>query len=118
MYNEFYKFSGKPFGNTPDPQFLYLTSSHQKALDAMMKGIISRQAFISITGDVGTGKTTLIYSLLANLDKKVKTAFIFHTQITFEELLGALSGSWTLRLSGGQTSTAASADRISVAYRQ
>ena len=87
MYNEFYKFSEKPFGNTPDPQFLYLTSSHQKALDAMMKGIISRQAFISITGDVGTGKTTLIYSLLTSLDKKVKTAFIFHTKITFEELL-------------------------------
>ena len=47
----------------------------------------SRQGFISITGEVGTGKTTLIYSLLMSLDDKVKTAFIFHTLITFEDFL-------------------------------
>jgi general secretion pathway protein A len=87
MYNEFYGFSEKPFEITPDPKFLYLTSSHRKALDAMMKGIESRQSFISITGEVGTGKTTLIYYLLTSLDDKVKTAFIFHTLITFEEFL-------------------------------
>ena len=52
-----------------------------------MKGIESRQGFISITGEVGTGKTTLIHYLLMNLDDKVKTAFIFHPSITFEELL-------------------------------
>ena len=87
MYNEFYGFSKKPFEVTPDPNFLYLTSSHRKALDAMMKGIESRQGFISITGEVGTGKTTLIYYLLTSLDDKVKTAFIFNPSITFEELL-------------------------------
>jgi type II secretory pathway predicted ATPase ExeA len=87
MYNEFYGFSGKPFEITPDPKFLYLTSNHHQALNAMIKGIESRQGFISITGEVGTGKTTLIQSLLMNLDDKVKTAFIFHPSITFEELL-------------------------------
>ena len=87
MYNEFYGFSEKPFEITPDPKFLYLTSSHRKALDAMMKGIESRQEFISITGEVGTGKTTLIYYLLMSLDDKVKTAFIFNPSITFEEFL-------------------------------
>ena len=84
MYNEFYGFSEKPFEITPDPKFLYLTSSHRKALNAMMKGIESRQEFISITGEVGTGKTTLIYYLLMSLDDKVKTAFIFNPSITFE----------------------------------
>ena len=87
MYNEFHGFSEKPFEITPDPKFLYLTSSHRKALDAMMKGIESRQEFISITGEVGTGKTTLIYYLLMSLDDKVKTAFIFNPSITFEEFL-------------------------------
>jgi type II secretory pathway predicted ATPase ExeA len=87
MYNKFYGFSEKPFEITPDPKFLYLTSSHRKALDAMMKGIKHRQGFISITGEVGTGKTTLIYYLLTSLDDKVKTVFIFHTAITFEEFL-------------------------------
>ena len=87
MYTEFYGFSEKPFEITPDPKFLYLTSSHRKALDAMLNGKESRQGFISITGEVGTGKTTLIHSLLMSLDDKVKTAFIFHTLITFEDFL-------------------------------
>ena len=88
MYNEFYGFSEKPFEVTPDPRFLYLTSSHREALDTMIKGIKNRWGFICITGEVGTGKTTLIHSLLNRLDEKVKTVFIFHTLITFKELLG------------------------------
>ena len=87
MYNEFFGFKEKPFEITPDPKFLYLTSSHKKALDAMLKGIHNRQSFITITGEVGTGKTTLIYALLNNLDDKVKTAFVFHTLISFEEIM-------------------------------
>ncbi len=87
MYKVFYGFSEKPFEITPDPKFLYLTSSHREALDTMMDGIKTRQDFISITGDAGTGKTTLIYYLLMNLNKKVKTAFIFNPSITFAELL-------------------------------
>ena len=90
MYNKFYGFSQKPFEVAPDPKFLYFTSSHREALDAMMKGIKTRQGFISITGEVGTGKTTLIHSLLMSLDERVKTAFIFHTLITFEELLESI----------------------------
>jgi hypothetical protein len=54
------------------PEFLYLTSNHKKALDAVMKGIESRQGFISITGEVGTGKITLIYYLLTSPDDKIK----------------------------------------------
>ena len=90
MYNEFYGFSQKPFEVAPDPKFLYFTSSHWGALDAMTTGIKTRQGFISITGEVGTGKTTLIHSLSSSLAKRVKTAFIFHTLITFEELLGSI----------------------------
>jgi len=87
MYNEFYGFSEKPFEVTPDPKFLYFTSSHREALDTMIKGINNRWGFICITGEVGTGKTTLVHSLLNRLDEKVKTVFIFHTLITFKELL-------------------------------
>ena len=87
MYNEFYGFSEKPFEVTPNPKFLYFTSSHREALNTMMKGIKNRWGFVCITGEVGTGKTTLIHSLLNRLDEKVKTVFIFHTLITFKELL-------------------------------
>jgi len=87
MYNEFYGFSENPFELNPDPKFLYLTRSHRDALASMTNGIKNRNGFISVTGDVGTGKTTLIYSLLNNLGEKVKTVLIFHTTLTFNELL-------------------------------
>ena len=105
MYNEFYGFSQKPFEVAPDPKFLYFTSSHWDALDAMMKGIKTRQGFISITGEVGTGKTTLIHSVLTNLDERVKTAFIFHTLTTFEELLGSVLRELYLEVTGKDKKT-------------
>ena len=87
MYNQFYNFSEKPFNLTPDPKFLYYTPSHREALASMVYGINERRGFVAITGEVGTGKTTLIYTLLSNLNEKVKTAFVYHTTDTFEELL-------------------------------
>ena len=90
MYTQFYGFSEKPFELTPDPKFLYLSPSHREALASMIYGINERRGFISITGEVGTGKTTLIYTLLSNLSEKVKPIFIYHTTITFEEFLAKI----------------------------
>ena len=90
MYTKFYGFSEKPFELTPDPKFLYLSPSHREALASMIYGINERRGFISITGEVGTGKTTLIYTLLSNLSEKVKPIFIYHTTITFEEFLAKI----------------------------
>ena len=87
MYNQFYGFSENPFDLIPNPRFLYLTRSHRDALSSMTQGIKNRNGFVSVTGDVGTGKTSLIYSLLDNLGEKVKTVLIFHTTLTFNELL-------------------------------
>ena len=90
MYSQFYGFSEEPFNVTPDPRFLYLTPSHREALASMMYAIKERKGFISITGEVGTGKTTLVHTLLVKLDRQVKAVFIFHTHISFEELLKAI----------------------------
>ncbi len=87
MYTKFYGFSEKPFELTPNPRFLYPTPSHREALDSMIDSIKNRKGLISITGEVGTGKTTLIHTLLNSLDEKVKTVYIFHPTITFNELL-------------------------------
>jgi general secretion pathway protein A len=87
MYNEFYGFSEKPFEVIPDPKFLYFTPSHREALNTMIKCIKNRWGFVCITGEVGTGKTTLIHALLDRHDEKVRIVFIFHTLITFRELL-------------------------------
>jgi type II secretory pathway predicted ATPase ExeA/phage tail protein X len=88
MYTSFYHFTEKPFNLTPDPKFLFYTPSHREALASMIYGINERRGFVVITGEVGTGKTTLIYTLLNNLNEKVKTAFVYHTTATFEQLLG------------------------------
>ena len=87
MYSVFYCFSEKPFEVTPDPKFLYFTPTHREALNTMINSIKNRTAFVLITGEVGTGKTNLIYALLIRLGEKVKTVFIFNPSITFVELL-------------------------------
>jgi general secretion pathway protein A len=87
MYNHFFGFSESPFNVTPDPKFLFFTESHREAHAAMRYAIQERKGFVVITGEVGTGKTTLIFSLLKGLDDKVKIVFIHHTSISFEQLL-------------------------------
>jgi len=87
MYTQFYGFSEGPFNDTPDPKFLFLAESHQTALDSMLFGINQGRGFISLSGDTGTGKTILIHQLLNRFEKQVKTVFIYHPQITFEDLL-------------------------------
>jgi len=87
MYKEVYSLSEKPFEGTPDPRFVYFTPSYRNALTAMIDGIKNRAGFISASGEAGTGKTTLVHCLLSRLDEKVKTVYIFHSTITFKELL-------------------------------
>ena len=105
MYNEFYGFSEKPFKITPDPKFLYVTSSIRETLDSVMKDIKNRQGVISITGEAGTGKTTLIYYLLMILNHKVKTAFIFHPSVTFEDLLEIILRERCIKVTGKDKQT-------------
>ena len=88
MYNNFFSFAESPFNVTPDPRFLFLTDSHREALASMMYGICERKGFVSIIGEVGTGKTTLIRHLLDSLrSRKVETVFLYQTIITFDQML-------------------------------
>jgi general secretion pathway protein A len=87
MYNELFGFAESPFEVSPDPKFLYLTRSHEALLASIMASIRGAKTPMLITGEVGTGKTTLIHSLLKKLGDKVRTAFIFHTTVSFKELL-------------------------------
>jgi len=87
MYLDYYGFSDKPFALTPDPKFLYLTKGHQDVLAAIWRGVEERKGLMVLTGEVGTGKTMLIHSILGRLPENVKTAFIFHSTYKFRELL-------------------------------
>jgi general secretion pathway protein A len=87
MYKDFYGFSDYPFSLTPDLRFLFLAISHYEALASMLEGVRERKGITLITGEPGTGKTTLIHALLKDLSEKIKTAFVYHTTIEFPDLL-------------------------------
>ena len=87
MYLEFLGLREKPFAVTSDPAFLYLSRRHREALSHMMYGIRERKGFIAITGEIGTGKTTLCKALLRQLDPATKTALILHSGLSELQLL-------------------------------
>jgi general secretion pathway protein A len=87
VYLAFYGLQEKPFGVTPDPRFLYLAPSHREALAQLVYGIQEKKGFLVLTGEVGTGKTTLLHALLRRLDAHTATAFIFNSTLPFEALL-------------------------------
>lgn len=87
MYEEFYGLRERPFSLTPDPRFLYLSESHRFALEHLIYGITQREGFMLITGDVGTGKTTICRALLGRLDEQTRTALILNPQMSEIELL-------------------------------
>lgn len=90
MYEKFYGLREKPFNVTPDPRFLYLSLDHREALAHLQYGVQERKGFVAITGEVGTGKTTLVHALLSSLDSSTNTAFIFSTSLTAKGLLRML----------------------------
>jgi type II secretory pathway predicted ATPase ExeA len=77
LYQRHFGFVEAPFNITPDPVFLYLTPSHREGLAQLQYGIDARRGFIVLTGEVGTGKTTLIQTLLSHLAEHTHTALIF-----------------------------------------
>jgi general secretion pathway protein A len=82
MYKKFFGLKDLPFSFSPDPRYLYLTKSTQEALSALTYGIESRKGFLLLTGEVGTGKTTLLNRLLDWLrEQDVATAFVFNSQL-------------------------------------
>ena len=86
MYETYFALTQKPFSITSNPSFLFLSRRHREALAHLTYGIKERVGFIEITGEVGTGKTTLCRALLNLLDEKTKTAFIFNSNLS-ESLL-------------------------------
>ncbi len=100
MYTAFYGLREKPFALSPDPRFLYLAGSHREALAHLLYGIEQGEGFISITGEVGTGKTTLCRTLLKRLDGDTELAFLFNPSRTALELLQSICAEFDLPAEG------------------
>jgi general secretion pathway protein A len=87
MYTTFYGLNEKPFEISPDPKFLYLSPGHQEALAHMVYAVSQRIGFTVITGEVGTGKTTLVQSLLSHLNGSTRTAYLFNPNLSTLDFL-------------------------------
>lgn len=87
MYKSFYGFHLKPFEHTPDPKFLFLSVGMQETLATLEYGIIQKRGFMLLVGDPGTGKTTLINSLMEKSDINADCAYIFNPDLNFYEIL-------------------------------
>ena len=90
MYQKFYGLREKPFTLPQILNFSILSESHQMAIESLLYGIQQKEGFMVITGDIGTGKTTICRALLEKLDKNVKTAVIFNSFLTEGKLLESI----------------------------
>jgi general secretion pathway protein A len=87
MYLSFFGINEKPFAITPDPRYLYLSERHAEALAHLLYGINEAGGFVQLTGEVGTGKTTIVRSLLAQTPKNAEIALILNPRMTAPEFL-------------------------------
>ena len=90
MYIEFFGLSEKPFSITPDPRYLYLSERHAEALAHLLYGVTESGGFIQLTGEVGTGKTTLVRSLLEQLPEHARVALVLNPRLSSTEFLEAI----------------------------
>ena len=98
MYEEHFGFTAKPFQLSPDATFFYPSKEHRRALSFLEYGLDQADGFIVITGDVGTGKTTIVQTLLQNLDpNEMLVANLVTTQLAEDDLMYLVAASFGLR---------------------
>lgn len=90
VYLDFYDLNESPFSITPDPHFLFLSTTHQVAIDKILYGINSKMGFVLLTGEVGTGKTTVCRSILDHLNGTVETVYIINPSLSGKEIISSI----------------------------
>lgn len=102
MYENFYHFDSRPFQLTPDPRFYFSSRTHKKAMAYLTYGLSQEEGFIIITGDIGTGKTTLVRHLFDTLNREeYVAAMIVSTQLSAEDMLRTVVGAYGLNTEAG-----------------
>jgi general secretion pathway protein A len=96
MYERFFGFKDQPFRLTPDPRYLYLGSKHREGYAHLLYALKEGSGFVAVTGEVGTGKTTLVRALLREADENVAVAYIFNPVLTAVELLQTINAEFGL----------------------
>ena len=115
MYAEYFGLTERPFSLAPDPRYLYLSDAHREALAHLLYGIGEGGSFVQLTGEVGTGKTTVCRALLEQLPPEVDVAMIFNPRLTSVELLAAVCDELRVAYPAGTTSLKVLVDTLSQA---
>ncbi|MEE4254903.1 MAG: XrtA/PEP-CTERM system-associated ATPase [Desulfuromusa sp.] len=100
MYTEFFGLSAKPFDLLPNPQFLYLSKGHRKALSYLQYGVQENAGFTLLTGEVGSGKTTLLRDIINKISSDVTLSMIFNTRVDGYELIAMINRDFGLETQG------------------
>ncbi|MDD5483067.1 MAG: AAA family ATPase [Kiritimatiellae bacterium] len=100
MYLEYYGLKEAPFNLTPDPKFLFFTPNHREAFNHLIYGIRNRKGFVELTGEVGSGKTTICRAVLASLAPGIKTSLILNPFLTENQLLRSILNDFGLKVKG------------------
>ncbi len=100
MYNAFFGFREKPFKLVPNPDYLYLSKSHEDALAHLTYAVDQGDGFVVIVGEVGTGKTTLCRNFLEQLDNQTESAYIFNPRLDSTQLMSSICGEFGIKTSG------------------
>jgi general secretion pathway protein A len=100
MYLQFYGLREAPFSPTPDPKFLFQSTRHREALAQLVYGVRERKGFIVLSGEIGTGKTTLLRTLLSKLDRDTHVAYIHNSTLEIDGLLEYMLQDWGVKSTG------------------
>jgi general secretion pathway protein A len=100
MYLSFYGLREAPFSPTPDPKFLFQSARHREALAQLLYGVRERKGFIVLTGEIGTGKTTLLRTLLERLDADTQVAYVHNSAMPWDGLLEYILHDWDVKAAG------------------
>lgn len=102
MYRKFYGLRDLPFSLTPDPRFLYFTASHREVMANLQYGIEQGKGLVVVTGEVGTGKTTLLRAIIRQFDRSVLASYVFNPGLTVAEFYEQLASDFNLGPAGSR----------------
>ena len=100
MYTEFFGLSAKPFELLPNPKFLYLSKGHRKALSYLQYGVQEHAGFTLLTGEVGSGKTTLVRDIVNKINNDITLSMIFNTRVDGAQLIAMINEDFGLKTEG------------------
>src|SRR3954462_6815354 len=114
MYKDYFRLAEMPFSIAPNPRFLYMSTRHREALAHLLYGVQGEGGIVLLTGEVGTGKTTLCRCLLEQIDAGCDVAFILNPKMSARELLGAICDELKVAIAPGADTIKQLVDAITV----